>query len=532
MKQPIVDDAVTELLHFLRRPSSYPQHPSEVTQRETHISWVFLAGRYAYKLKKPVRFDFLDFSTREQRKRACEAEVRLNRRLSANVYRGVIPICRSKGGRLTLGGDGEVVDWLVKMRRLDEGRTLHALLMDRRRVGEIEETLRTVAAQLAKFYAAQAPLMVRTADFRRRLERHVDENERQLVACATPGDGDVHVDSIHRIHSAQKRFLVTHQQLFDNRVRDGRIVDGHGDLRPEHIYLYAEPIIIDCIEFNDEYRANDIVDELAFLAVECNRLGEFTADRLLFDAYQQVSLEMPPPRLIAFYKTYRACVRAKVAALRSGQQQVPESVQSSEAVRGYLQLAERYADDLGPRVILLVGGLMGTGKSTLADHLASFLSADLVRSDEVRQQQESSPANRTLPAAYGTGRYSPAARRHVYEACMTEVARRLAGNHLVILDATFTSRGMRRLAQELAETWDARLLQVECRCPREIALGRIEQRAHEGTSASEALPEHYDLQAKEAEPPLPTLPLVMIDTTLALGRQAAIVLEHLQGAIR
>ncbi len=532
MKQPIIDDAVTELLEFLQRPSSYPQRPSHVELRETHISWVYLAGRYAYKLKKPVRFDFLDFSTPELRKIACDAEIRLNRRLSPSVYRAVVSIRRSKAGRLTLTGDGEVVDWLVKMRRLDDTRTLRALLLDRRQVAASEDALRGVATHLARFYAEQAPLTIRTADFRCQLERHIEENEQQLVALATNGDHGLHVDTIRRIHHAQKRFLVTHQPLFDNRVRDGRIVDGHGDLRPEHIYLYPEPLVIDCIEFNQEYRANDIVDELAFLAMECNRLDEWSVDGILFAAYQEASHDVAPPRLIDFYKSYRACVRAKVASLRSVQQTAPQSTTSRQAEREYLELADGYADHLGPRVILLIGGLMGTGKSTLADHLATFLAADVVRSDVVRQQPGSAAADGAPPAEFGTGRYSPEARTRVYRACLAQVAERLAGNHLVILDATFTSRAMRRLALELAEAWDARLLQVECHCLRETALKRIAERVRQGNSASEALPEHYDLQAAEAESPLPSVPLVRVDSTLALGRQAAIVLEYLQGVLR
>ena len=527
--QSAASETALELLEFLQRPSSYPHDPESVEIRETHISWVFLAGRYAYKLKKPVRFDFLDFSTCELRRQACQAELRLNRRLSPSVYLAVVPICRHRTGRLSIGGEqGVVADWLVKMRRLDDDRTLESLLSatannDSGNADGLDGQISALADHLAQFYATQAPVTVRTTEFREQLRRHVDENEHQLLQIApTDDDGNL----IRRIHSSQKRFLVTHHDTFDNRVRDGRIVDGHGDLRPDHVYLYNRPFVIDCIEFNAEYRANDIADELAFLAMECDRLGSGCVGRQLFDAYTRVSQDIPSNRLVAFYKSYRACVRAKVLALRSKQQRLPNAKKSARAEHEYLKLAEGYTRDIGPRLVLTVGGLMGTGKSTLADQLKSLLSAEVVSSDVIRQGVRTTPAEGPQP--FGEGDYSPQIRLQTYQAMVAAARETFDRAHTVILDATFATTAMRQLAAELAMSCDAKLLQVECTCPRDVAISRIKERMSVGKSTSEALPEHYDQQAAESDPPLSNLPQVNVDTTLALGRQEAIVMEQVE----
>jgi aminoglycoside phosphotransferase family enzyme/predicted kinase len=537
MARPTFPTAVTELLDFLQRPSSYPDQVESVEMRETHISWVFLAGSHAYKLKKPVRFDFLDFSSGKLRKQACDAEVSLNRRLSPSVYCGVVPIRRTKTGSLAIGrqvgdgqvgdeqvGDGQVVDWLVKMKRLDDERTLDAVLTRSHDITEWKPPVQSAATYLAQFYTTQAPVTVRTSEFRTGFRRHVDDNERQLLEITT---SEADHDSVRLIHSAQRRFLVTHRDVFDNRARDGRIVDGHGDLRPEHLYLYPQPLVIDCIEFNIEYRTNDIADELSFLAMECDRLGAQSVGRILFDEYARLSNDRPPPSLVAFYKSYRACVRAKVAALRSQQQTRSAANSSLRAEHDYLRLAQRYIRDLGPPLILLVGGLMGTGKSTLAEQLGRLLSAKVLRSDIVRRSTKPEPSE----SHFGEGKYSKGARMETYRALMAAAADALARNNTVILDATFSLREMRQLAVALTDRCGAALVQVECTCPPEVAMDRIADRIQSGGSASEAMPEFYAFQAAEADPPLASVPLVKVDTTLALGRQEEIVLKQVQCVI-
>ncbi len=525
--QPAIPETSNDVVAFLQRPDAYPHCPRTVELRETHISWVFLAGRFAYKLKKPVRFDFLDFSSCQRRQTACDAELRLNRRFSPSVYRAVLPVCRQKTGRLSIGGTGEVIDWLVKMRRLDDHRTLDALLKGQSPLRDLRSHVRAVATHLARFYAIQAPLTVRTSAFRENLRNHVNDNQCQLLKISAAEN-----DTIRRVHGAQKRFLVTHQDVFDDRVRDGRIVDGHGDLRPEHIYLYGTPLVIDCVEFNADYRTNDIADELAFLAMECDRLGDCSVGGELFAAYHAVSNDLPPPRLIAFYKAYRACVRAKVAALRSQQQPSQEAERSLRVEHDYLHLAERYTSDIEPRLILMVGGWMGTGKSTLATELGQLLSAEVISSDVVRQRRPEVEEDRHDGPRYGAGKYSPTARLANYHSLIAEASAALKRNNVVVLDATFCQTAMRDLAVQFASACGAKPLQVECKCPREIAIARIKDRVIAGGSDSEAVPAFYDLQVAEAESPLSSVPLMNVDTTLALGQQIAIVLKQVRNAMQ
>jgi hypothetical protein len=360
------------------------------------------------------------------------------------------------------------------------------------------------------------------------LQRHVDENEHELLQIVS---SSADYDSIRRVHASQKRFLVTHRDVFDDRVRDGRIVDGHGDLRPEHIYLYNRPLVIDCIEFNAEYRTNDIVDELAFLAMECDRLGDRSVGYTLFDAYACASNDIPLAQLVTFYKAYRACVRAKVAALRSQQQRPQQASSSLQSEHDYLHLAEDYTDELGPRLILLVGGLMGTGKSTLAEQLGKLLSAEVIHSDMLREQPPSAEANQDISPQFGKGNYALEARMETYKSLMAEAASSFVRNDVVVLDATFCTTATRGLALDLARSCGAELLQLECTCPRDIAIGRIADRISAGGSSSEALPEFYDLQAAEAASALPSTALVKVDTTLSRRRQEEIVLAQVRNVI-
>ena len=521
-----------EVVEFLKQPRSYPHHPESVELRETHISWVFLAGREAYKLKKPVRFDFLDFSSLDLRKAACEAELRLNRRLSPSVYRGLVPVCQSKAGKLSLDGAGEPVDWLVRMRRLDDARTLEAVLSHPDAAANCEPQIRAVAEHLAKFYVSQAPITTRIGEFREQLRHHIADNQHQLLQLDALESAQ---NTIRLVHAAQMRFLVVHQEVLDDRVRDGRIVDGHGDLRPEHIYLNHEPLVIDCIEFNDEYRINDIADELAFLAMECDRLHVASVGKLLFEAYAEESHDVVPPRLLAFYKAYRACVRAKVAALRGQQLDSNASTPSGERERSlehiYLELAEQYVGDLESRLVILVGGLMGSGKSTLAAQIGEQLSGEIISSDVVRQQLTQPGTVPQAAEAYGEGKYSTQSRMDTYRAMMSYAADAMAHNNLVILDATFSTHDMRQLAFQFAESHGAKIVQVQCNCPRDVALQRLADRARAGDSASEAKPEHFDLQAADSQEATSAFPLVDVDTTLALARQREAVLDIVRDAL-
>ena len=305
----VVSHSDEPVVQWLRQPAAYPHNPGSVEVRETHISWVFLAGDLVYKLKKPVRYNFLDFSSVELREQACREEVRLNRRLAPSVYLDVVPITQSQSGALRLGGKGTAIDWCVEMRRLPTDRTLDVLL----RRGKLQIAhVDHLAEILADFYQKLAPLPIAAEEYRSRCLAHVHDNRRELLAVSHHLQANV----VKRIHATQLQLIWLHAVPFDKRVADGRIVEGHGDLRPEHVCFTEPPVVFDCIEFNEEFRRLDVADDLAFLISECDYLGSTWVGDRLAKRFHVLTGDQPPTMLWAFYKSYRACVRAKVAALR------------------------------------------------------------------------------------------------------------------------------------------------------------------------------------------------------------------------
>ncbi len=266
------------IVDWLSQPAAYPQRPQRVEVIETHISLIFLAGENVYKLKRPIRYDFLDFTTIENRERDCREEVRLNRRLAPNIYLGIVPVTRAGDGRFQLNGDGPAADWLVHMRRLPTDHTLDALW----RRGELRpEHIEQLIQLLADFYRSLPPLPITPDEYRARYTEHVQGNLRELLAVAHHCPREV----VQRVHAFQLQLLHLRPALFDARVHGGQIVDGHGDLRPEHICFCNPPAIFDCIEFNADFRQIDIADELAFLAAECDFLGADWVGRQLFEGF-------------------------------------------------------------------------------------------------------------------------------------------------------------------------------------------------------------------------------------------------------
>jgi hypothetical protein len=312
--------------------------------------------------------------------------------------------------------------------------------------------------------------------------------------------------------------------MLDRRVCDGRIVEGHGDLRPEHIYLVSPPVIIDCIEFNADYRRLDVADELAFLAMECEALGAKRVGERILNAYRRALDDDVPPELWAFYRCYRACVRAKVMALRARQFDNWRSRHMRQAARRYVELADHDAREMGRPVLLVVRGLMGTGKSTLAGTLADMLGAVLLQTDSIRQQFFGSSKH---PAAYGEGHYRPEDRARVYDELLHRAGQWLADGRSVVLDGTFLSAASRQRAIALSNQWGAQLLVTECRCPEDIAISRIAERLKSLQVGSEARPDLIRRQRHEEEPDPPGLSVCRLETTQSPTALANIVLEQL-----
>lgn len=324
---------------FLKRGEAYPDRPNRVEAIETHMSWVFLAGSFAYKLKKPVRYEFLDFSSVEARRLDCEEELRLNRRLAPDVYLATVPLTADRRHGLVLGGQGEVVDWLVKMRRLPEHRMLDKLIAAR--AVDRDELDRAIAL-LASFYSRLPPALHDPVAYVQRLRAEAQDNAREVASARY----HLPADRFDAVLAAQVTLLDQDYDAFAHRVRQGRIIEGHGDLRPEHICLLEQPVVIDCLEFNREFRILDMADELAFLALECERLGAGNLSATIFEIHERITGDRPPSRLVSFYKSYRACLRAKLAIWHLRDAQPVEAGKWPAMAMTYLGLAEKYAAEL------------------------------------------------------------------------------------------------------------------------------------------------------------------------------------------
>jgi len=481
-------DATPKLVEQLSRPEAYAESPREIVLHETHISWVFVTEQFAYKLKKPLRFDFLDYSTAEKRHAACQAELRLNRRLAQHVYLDVLPITCDDGGALHIAGAGDTVDWAVRMKRLADHDRLDVMIRD----GRVSEAdIERVAARLADFYRQAPGLTVDSGEYRAAIESHVRANQREL----SHEERGLPQELVARVHQVQLRLLALAPALLERRVREGRIIDGHGDLRPEHIYVLEPPVAIDCIEFNDEFRQLDAADELSFLAMECDRLGASPLGARLFDSCCRATGDAPPAQLVAFFKSYRAAVRAKVHALRADQAQGSERERALREATAYLELADGYRDRSERPLLLVVGGLMGTGKSTLAEVLATQFGTVVLSTDAIRHEIFGQSER---PAGFGQGNYTPDARQRVYQELVARARASLDRGQSLVLDGTFLDTAANLQVERLAEECRAALFRVRATCPAEIALQRIRDRAVRGGSLSEARPELFAQQQAEA----------------------------------
>ncbi len=322
---------------LLSEPHSYPDNPERVERIETHMSWVFLTDRHAYKLKKPVRMRYLDFTTEAARRIDCREELRLNRRLTRDVYLDVLPLAIDAAGRLHLDTKGEVVDWVIKMRRLPGDKMLDRAI--RAHAVRIEDLCRAVEV-LCDFYHGCPPVERAPDEHRLALAREIADNRRELGRWSE----QIPLAQVDSVCARQSALLTRCAELFDARVRAGRIVEGHGDLRPEHICLVAPPQIIDCLEFARELRIVDPADELAFLALECERLGAPELTDIIFTTYARCSGDEPPAALIHFHQSLRACTRAKIALWHLEEPEWRGSLRWAAQANDYLHLAQAHIE--------------------------------------------------------------------------------------------------------------------------------------------------------------------------------------------
>jgi aminoglycoside phosphotransferase family enzyme/predicted kinase len=448
---------------------AYPHQPDSVELHETHISWVFLAGDTAYKVKKPVRFPFLDYSSPARRRELCHAEIELGRRFAPSVYRDVVAITPRPDGGLEIGPEHapRAVDYAVVMRRYDEAETLASRLRQR---DAGERLMMEVGGAVAAFHD-EAPL-VEHAD-PAALRAVVEETLTSLADAGAPGP---RLASLARFCRAG---LLAFAPLLADRAAAGRIRDGHGDLRAEHILLGLRIEAVDGVEFDAALRIADVGYDFAFLVMDVAGLDDDLA-RSLISGYHAGHGDPGPPELLDFFCVVRALVRAKVDFLRAAQLTGAAAQERGARALERLTLAERFAWRVRLPQLACVTGLAASGKSTLAEALGAAAGRTVLSSDRIRKLRAGiDPYERASPSAYGD-----AESRAVYE----ELARR-AGSAVrrdggVIVDATFR-RGMD--ADAFMEAARVPPGWIVCEAPPEVLIQRAAARAARG-SISDAGP--------------------------------------------
>jgi aminoglycoside phosphotransferase family enzyme/predicted kinase len=461
----------------LARPELYPHRPATVEVRETHISWVYLAGDQAYKLKKPLVLDFLDYGTAARRRELCAEEVRLNRRLAPDIYLGVRGVAATADGvELTAEDDPRAIDFVVEMRRYDESHTLAARLergeLDRGHVTAVGGVLARFHAGARRVAASGAPVLA--------VERRFERNLHELLTCVEERGEVGRVQALERFAHA---FIAAHARTFHARARRGWVREGHGDLRAEHVLVDGDVRIVDCLEFERELRELDVGDDLAFLVFDLAARGGERFGELLVRAYRDAGGDPGDDSLIAFYAAYRALVRAKVALVRAAQLPATSGAHGQESAhaRDLIILAERFAWRARLPLVIVVCGVPASGKSHLARALAELsglphLSSDLTRKGLRGLEFTQRASSETYSAEWNARTYDELARR---------TARALATNRGAIVDATFRHLADRQVFGSAFGS-AASLLFIECQAPRSVLAQRAARREHDRERVSDA----------------------------------------------
>lgn len=469
--------------------------------KETHSAVVFLVGDRAFKLKKPVDLGFLDFSSPMKRLRACERELELNRRMAPDVYLGISDLNDV---------DGKPLEHLLVMRRMPAGRRLAHLVLIRT---SIDEGLHDLATVVADFHSRAA----RGPDIERAGERDaVAARWEANFTEARPYVGSwLDADAYADVCTLTRHYLAGREALFADRIRRGAVVDGHGDLLAEDIFLLPDgPRILDCLDFDDRLRCLDRIDDVACLVMDLEHLGSETAGQAFLDAYLRVSHDEPPGSLVHHYIAYRAFMRAKVACLPGAAGHGPSDAS------GLLDLARRHLDDAEVR-LLLVGGAPGTGKTTAATKLARTLDAELLSSDPLRKELAGVDADEPMPAAYQAGIYTAEWTARTYDELLRRAERHLGMGRSVVLDASWSDPGQRTAAANLARRSFSDLSQFRC----VLSDGLADERIRGRRSASDADPEiAAEVRARFADWP----EAVAIDTSTSVEATVAQLLHRLQ----
>lgn len=503
-------DALTRrVLEFLSQSASYDHRPTTVTMVQTHASWVFLASPFVCKIKKPVDFGFLNFTTLERRRSNCETEVLLNRRLAADVYVSTLAL-RDNDGVLSFHGDGIIVEWAVWMKELDASTFLsHRLREGRCSTSHIE----LIANTLCAFYQAQPAVTGNAALLAtQRVQSFVHENLDAVRKFTFVPSGVIDV-----IEAYCREFEQSFASLLTRRANEGWIRDGHGDLHSEHISLTDQGTIniFDCLEFNDELRVTDVACDLAFLAMDLDFNKRHDFSTLLIQQATRLLSDSELRAVIPYYQCYRACVRCKVELLHSIAETAaePERLMAQTMAVRYLRLALRYSLTGTERCIVAFMGGVASGKSFLAGQLSETTGWNVFSSDLIRKDMAGIASNHRGTDEERRYLYQPEMTAQVYNRLFECAANELEHHPCVIIDATFSSRADRENLAAFCRRSDIRLQWVEAHTPADVVRRRLAERALRSDVVSDARAEDYEKLTARYEPPVELLQeLIRVNT--------------------
>jgi len=477
-------------------PNTYPHKVDKVELIQTHISWVFLAGPKVYKIKKPVNFGFLDFTTLDKRLHFCKEELRLNKRLCPDIYLDVIPLSESQD-KIVLGDDSNVIEWVLVMNKMPHENLMNKLI--ERELFD-KSLLEKITQKLVPFYKnAIAPEeKAKELGSLETIKFNTEENFEQTASFINKLIDQATYDDISKY---TREFEEKNQKLFEDRIINKKIVDGHGDLHSGNICFDFEKddvYIFDCIEFNERFRFGDIAVDLAFLAMDLDNYGHCILAKELIDELSQ-SLDDPGlKQLIDFYKCYRAYVRFKIGCFTWASDGIDEQTknEAQRQAKRYAKLAHRYAGFKKPATLWVFLGLTGTGKSTIARKFSQDQKINYYNSDVIRKEIANIPVNQKVYVPYNQGLYSKEMTQRTYNALIRRAAKDLIIGEDAIIDATFTDASYREKVIELCQVLDVKPVFIHCTLDEKEVKKRLYNRQEAENDVSDGRWEIYLAQKK------------------------------------
>ncbi len=491
---------------------------------QTHISWVFIASPFVFKVKKSVNLGFLDFRTLEKRQHFCQREIELNRRLCPKIYLGVVPVYTTASG-FSFEAQGEIVEYAVKMRELPHGWFLSELLA-KGLVGEKE--IDRVISRLYRFYQSETPTPeIEQWGTPEKLRISTDENFAQVEPFMGRSISPLAFETIRHFTN---QFYAANPKLFCERIEQRRILDCHGDLHLDHIHLTPEATtIFDCIEFNDRFRFIDMANDIAFLAMDFDFEGRSDLGNLLLRNAACELRDAGMLKVANFYKCYRAFVRGKVETIQATEKETTNPKEHEKQAARYFRLALRYAIAGSEPLILVVMGRVGTGKSSIAKRLAGELDWPVFSSDEIRKTLAGVPLTQRSPPELRNKIYSPQMTRRTYRKLIKDGLaaigcsrgrrpRPLQSHNGVVLDATFSTRALRKFLRDECRKANMPFQFVELEVdPTEIKK-RLKARDEKTAGTSDARLEDFQKLSAAYETPSELAPgLIRVSTTTSVS---------------